>query len=61
MLAHCSAFILLFFLVFFDYSTPLEKIKKPQGISFPEPLEPPPAEIEWRCQHLFRSAIGYTI
>uniref|UniRef100_UPI001CCBC34D hypothetical protein n=1 Tax=Enterococcus faecium TaxID=1352 RepID=UPI001CCBC34D len=41
--------------------TPLEKIKRPQGISFPEPLEPPPAEIEWRCQHLFRSAIGYTI
>ncbi|MGC5504554.1 hypothetical protein, partial [Enterococcus faecium] len=49
------------FLLFFDYNTPLEKIKRPQGISFPEPLEPPPAEIEWRCPYLFRSAIGYTI
>ncbi|TKM45260.1 hypothetical protein DVW71_15525 [Enterococcus faecium] len=58
---HCSTIFLLFFLIFFDYSTPLEKIKRPQGISFPEPLEPPPAEIEWRCQHLFRSAIGFTI
>ncbi|RSA63631.1 hypothetical protein EGK37_14525, partial [Enterococcus faecium] len=54
MLAHCSAFILLFFLVFFDYSTPPKKIKRPQGISFPEPLEPPPAEME-RAHPLFIS------
>ncbi|KAB7566017.1 hypothetical protein GBM56_15635 [Enterococcus faecium] len=51
---HCSAFILLFFLVFFDYSTPPKKIKRPQGISFPEPLEPPPAEME-RAHPLFIS------
>ncbi|HIF1672577.1 TPA: hypothetical protein ACXXXX_002922, partial [Enterococcus faecium] len=31
-----------------------KKIKRPQGISFPEPLEPPPAEIE-RAHPLFIS------
>ncbi|MDO7966561.1 hypothetical protein EXW01_15615, partial [Enterococcus faecium] len=52
-------FILLFFLVFFDYSTPPKKIKRPQGISFPEPLEPPPAEIISRFRSSFHSVLGF--
>ncbi|HFF5608034.1 TPA: hypothetical protein ACGDWP_003796, partial [Acinetobacter baumannii] len=37
------------------------KNTRPQGISFPEPLEPPPSEIYGRYRYLFRLVIGYTI
>ncbi|MCH3342366.1 hypothetical protein LC949_15405, partial [Enterococcus faecium] len=36
----------------------VKKIKRPQGISFPEPLEPPPAEIISRFRSSFHSVLG---
>ncbi|MGK0627892.1 hypothetical protein ACSFCH_13925, partial [Enterococcus faecalis] len=37
------------------------KIKdtRPWGMSFPKPLEPPPAEMDRRYRFLFHSAMGF--